>query len=318
LRYFVTGGAGFVGSHVVDRLMQEKGAEVTVYDNLSGGRLDFISQYEMRKNFNFIKGDLLDLETLDKVIKGHDIVHHLAANPDVRMGEKEPTRDIDLGIKITSNLLEAMRLNGMKKIAFSSSSVVYGEAEKLPTPEDYGPLIPISMYGAAKLGCEALISAYCHTFGFQSWIYRFANVIGPRGTHGVLVDFINKLRKDPGKLEILGNGKQKKSYLTVEETVDAVIFLMKKAKDPVNIFNLGSDDQITVKRIAEVVVEELGLDPKKVKFQYTGGERGWAGDVRFMLLDTKRISKLGWRPKLDSEGAVRHALKHLKKELWDR
>lgn len=318
MRYFVTGGAGFVGSHVVDRLMQEKGAEVTVYDNLSGGRLDFISQYEMRKNFNFIKGDLLDLETLDKVIKGHDIVHHLAANPDVRMGEKEPTRDIDLGIKITSNLLEAMRLNGMKKIAFSSSSVVYGEAEKLPTPEDYGPLIPISMYGAAKLGCEALISAYCHTFGFQSWIYRFANVIGPRGTHGVLVDFINKLRKDPGKLEILGNGKQKKSYLTVEETVDAVIFLMKKAKDPVNIFNLGSDDQITVKRIAEVVVEELGLDPKKVKFQYTGGERGWAGDVRFMLLDTKRISKLGWRPKLDSEGAVRHALKHLKKELWDR
>jgi UDP-glucose 4-epimerase len=259
----------------------------------------------------------MDQETLDKVIKGHDIVHHLAANPDVRIGEKEPTLDIDLGIRVTSNLLEAMRLHGIKRIAFSSSSVVYGEADKFPTPEDYGPLVPISMYGAAKLGCEALISAYCHTFGFQSWIYRFANVIGPRGTHGVLVDFINKLKKDPGKLEILGNGKQKKSYLTVGECVDAVMFIMKKAKDPVNIFNLGSDDQITVKRIAEVVVEELGLDPKKVKLQYTGGERGWPGDVRFMLLDTKRIAKLGWGPKLDSEGAVRHALKHLKKELWD-
>jgi UDP-glucose 4-epimerase len=316
VRYFVTGGAGFVGSHVVDRLMQEKGAEVTVYDNLSGGRLDFISQYEMRKNFTFIKADLMDQETLDKVIKGHDMVHHLAANPDVRIGEKEPTLDIDLGVRVTSNLLEAMRLNDIKRIAFSSSSVVYGEAEKFPTPEDYGPLVPISMYGAAKLGCEALISAYCHTFGFQAWIYRFANVIGPRGTHGVLVDLIDKLKKDPKRLEVLGNGKQKKSYLTVEECVDAVMFIMKTAKDPVNIFNLGSDDQITVKRIAELVVEELGL--KDVKLQYTGSERGWAGDVRFMLLDTKKIKKLGWRPKLGSEGAVRYALKHLKKELWDK
>ena len=316
MRYFVTGGAGFVGSHVVDRLMEEKGAEVTVYDNLSGGRLDFISKYEMRKNFTFIKADLLDQETLDKVIKGHDMVHHLAANPDVRIGEKEPTLDIDLGVRATSNLLEAMRLNDIKRIAFSSSSVVYGEAEVFPTPEDYGPLVPISMYGAAKLGCEALISAYCHTFGFQAWVYRFANVIGPRGTHGVLVDFINKLKKDPKRLEVLGNGKQKKSYLTVEECVDAVMFIMKKAKDPVNIFNLGSDDQITVKRIAELVVEELGL--KDVKLQYTGGERGWAGDVRFMLLDTKKIQKLGWRPKLGSEGAVRYALQHLKKELWDK
>jgi UDP-glucose 4-epimerase len=318
MRYFVTGGAGFVGSHVVDRLMKEKGAEVTVYDNLSGGRLDFIEQYEMKKNFTFIKGDLLDQETLDKVIKGHDIVHHLAANPDVRIGEKNPTLDIELGVKITSNVLEAMRLNNISKIAFSSSSVVYGEAEKFPTPEDYGPLMPISMYGAAKLGCEALITAYCHTFGFRSWIYRFANVIGPRGTHGILVDFINKLKKDPKKLEILGNGKQKKSYLTVEECVDAVMYIMNKARESVNIYNLGSDDQITVKRISEIVVEELGLDAKKVKFQYTGGERGWAGDVRFMLLDTKKIQKLGWKPKLDSEGAVRYALKNLKQEIWNK
>jgi UDP-glucose 4-epimerase len=193
--------------------------------------------------------------------------------------------------------------------------VVYGEAETFPTPEEYGPLMPISMYGAAKLGCEGLISAYCHTFGFQAWIYRFANVIGPRGTHGVLVDFIKKLKEDPTRLEILGNGKQEKSYLTVEECIEGVMFVIDKSNDPVNIFNLGTQDQLTVTRIAELVIEELGLD--NVKLDYTGGERGWKGDVRFMLLDTKKIRDLGWSPKTNSEGAVRHALGYLKKELWD-
>jgi UDP-glucose 4-epimerase len=312
MRYFVTGGAGFVGSHVVDRLM-EKG-EVTVYDNLEGGSREFLASHEGKDNFNFVKGDLRDMDALTGAIKGHDLVHHLAANPDVRIGAERPTLDIELGVQITSNLLEAMRHNDIGRIAFSSSSVVYGEAETFPTPEDYGALMPISMYGAAKLGCEGLISAYCHTFGMQAWIYRFANVIGPRGTHGVLVDFIKKLKADPTRLEILGNGKQRKSYLTVEDCVDGVMFVIENSKEPVNIYNLGSQDQITVSRIAEIVVEELGL--KDVRFEYTGGDRGWAGDVRFMLLDTGKVRALGWSPSTDSEGAVRHAMKSLKDQYW--
>lgn len=313
MKYFVTGGAGFVGSHLVDALMAIDGAEVTVYDDLSGGRREFISQHEGRPNFRFIEGDLMDRELLQSSIKGHDFVHHLAANPDVRLGEKEPERDVRLGVRITFYLVEAMREAGVKKMAFSSSSVVYGEATVLPTPEDYGPLMPISMYGAAKLGCEALISAYCHTFGMQAWIYRFANVIGPRGTHGVLVDFIRKLRADPTRLEILGDGKQSKSYLDVEECVRGVLFIIEKAGEPVNIFNLGSQDQVTVARIAEIVVEELGLGD--VMFDYTGGERGWAGDVRLMLLDTQKVRALGWSPKSGSEDAIRKAIRYLKKEM---
>jgi UDP-glucose 4-epimerase len=314
MKYFVTGGCGFIGSHLVDRLMEM--GSVTVYDNLSNGKQELIAHHIGKKGFKFVKADLLDVKTLTKELKGHDFVFHIAANSDVRIGESKPGLDLEQGPVVTANLLEAMRLNSIKKIAFSSSSVVYGETEVFPTPETYGPELPISLYGAAKLGAEGLITAYCGTYGFQAWIYRFANIIGPRGTHGVLVDFMGKLRKDPKHLEILGDGKQKKSYLTVEECVDSMLFIVKNSHDNVNLYNLGTKDQITVEHIAELLVLELGL--KNVKFQYTGGSVGWAGDVRAMLLDTTKLNKLGWSSKLNSEKAVLHAIKHLKKEIWDK
>jgi UDP-glucose 4-epimerase len=200
----------------------------------------------------------------------------------------------------------------VKKIAFPSSSVIYGEAKKVPTPEDYGPLMPISLYGASKLAAEGLITAYCHTFGFQSWIFRFANIVGRRQTHGVIVDFIEKLKKNPRELEILGNGKQNKSYLLVEECVDAMLFAIENSNERINIFNLGNKDRINVTKIAKILCEETGIKPK---FRYTGTERGWPGDVPRMMLDIKKICKLGWRAKYTSEEAIRMAARDLLKEL---
>lgn len=313
MKYFVTGGAGFIGSCIADRLMKN-GTEVTVYDNLSSGKRDFIAHHEGKKNFRFVKGDLLDQELLKKTIEGHQFVWHIAANPDVRCGSENTDVDLKNGTLATYNLLEAMRTNNVKDISFASSSVVYGEAKVLPTPEDYGPLIPISLYAAAKLACEGLITAYCHNFGMKCWIFRFANIIGRRGTHGILVDFIEKLKKDPTRLEILGNGKQRKSYLLIEECVDAMFFAVKNSGEEVNIFNLGSEDQIEVSRIAGILVEELEL--KNVRFEYTGGVRGWKGDVPLMLLGTKKINKLGWKNKYSSEEAIRKTTKMIIEERW--
>jgi len=311
MKILVTGGAGFIGSHLVDQLMQ-RGHKVTVFDNLSSGRKKFISHHLNKKNFKFIKADILDFENVKKAMRGQELVHHLAANPDIRYGIEHPDYDLKQNTMTTFNVLEAMRLNGVKKISFSSSSVVYGEAEKIPTPEDYGPPTPISLYGASKLAAEGLITAYCHTFGFQSWIFRFANIVGKRQTHGVIVDFIEKLKKNPHELEILGDGRQSKSYLLVEECVDAMLFAVEKSSEKVNIFNLGSKDQVSVARIAEILCEEVGFNPK---LRYTGTERGWPGDVPRMMLDVKKINRLGWDAKHSSEEAVRTAVKDLSKEL---
>jgi UDP-glucose 4-epimerase len=307
MKHFVTGGAGFIGSHVVDRLLTGKDDFVTVYDNLSSGKEEFIAHHKGKKNFKFVKGDLLDPKALGEAIKGHDMVHHLAANPDIRLGTANPDMDLKQGTVATFNLLEAMRLNGPKKLAFSSSSVVYGEAARIPTPEDYGPLVPISLYAAAKLGAEGLITAYCSTFEMQSWIFRFANVIGARSTHGVIFDFVAKLRKNPKELEILGNGQQRKAYLLVDDCVDAMFYIVGHAKDPVNIYNLGCEDQVQVTRIAEIIRDEMGLHD--AKFRFTGGERGWKGDVRAMLLSIDKLKKLGWKPSSTSDGAVKVAVK---------
>ena len=312
MRILVTGGAGFIGSHVVDRLIND-GHEVVVIDNLSSGKIEFIEHHMNDEKFKFIKGDLLDFDLLKKVVKNFNVVYHIAANPDVRLGASDTKVHMQQNVIATYNLLEAMRINGVRDIVFTSTSTVYGEAEKIPTPEDYGPLIPISLYGASKLAAEALITSYAHTFDMNAVIYRFANIIGPRSTHGVIYDFIMKLRKNPKELEILGDGTQSKSYLYVEDCVDAILFGYENRRVAVEIFNIGSEDWINVRKIADIVVEEMNL--KNVQYKFTGGKRGWKGDVPKMLLSIKKMKSYGWRPKRNSEESVRLTARSLLKDI---
>lgn len=309
LSILVTGGAGFIGSHLVDALLPQN--KVTILDNFSSGRRIHIDPHLNDPNFKIVEADLLDPSALDGAVNGKDIVFHLAANPDVKLGAEDTRVHLDQNILATYNLLEAMRRTGVKKIAFTSTSTVYGEAAIMPTPEDYGPLMPISLYGASKLACEALISSYCHTFEMQSWIYRFANIVGERGTHGVLIDFIRKLRKNPKELEILGSGKQRKSYLEVKDCVGAMIYCIEHSHAQANIFNIGSCDSVDVTGIANIVAESMGLSD--VNYRYTGGVdgRGWRGDVKIMLLSIDKLKGLGWSPRHDSADSIRVAVEAL-------
>ncbi|MEF8880114.1 MAG: NAD-dependent epimerase/dehydratase family protein, partial [Candidatus Thermoplasmatota archaeon] len=307
MKAFVTGGAGFIGSHLVDKLIK-KGYSVTVFDNLSSGRKEFIDQHFSKEDFNLVEADLVDKKQLEETIPGHDVVFHIAANPDVRKGAEKPSI-AEKDIQSTYNLLDAMRKNNVGRIVFSSSSTVYGETPPEALPEDYGPLLPISVYGAAKLASEGLISSFCHTFDMQGWIYRFANVVGERGTHGVIVDFINKLRDNPKELEILGDGQQKKPYLYVTECIDGILYGFENSKDEINVFNLGVDSATQVTRIGEIVVEVMELND--VEFKYTGGKRGWKGDVPYFQFDTSKMKKLGWKPSLSSDEAVKKATQDL-------
>lgn len=302
----ITGGAGFIGSHLVDGLLQDNA--VTVLDNFSSGKKDFLAHHFQNPNFHLIEGDLLDLSTLEQAMPGKDMVFHLAANPDVKLGAENTRVHLEQNVMATYNCLEAMRKTGVRRIAFTSTSTVYGEAKIVPTPEDYGPLLPISLYGASKLCCEALISAYCHTFEMKSWIYRFANIVGERGTHGVLVDFIRKLRQNPKELEILGSGKQRKSYLEVKDCVRAMIYAVENSHEEINLFNIGSRDSIDVTRIADIVAERMGLFG--VNYRYTGGVdgRGWKGDVLTMMLSIEKMERLGWTPEHGSAGAIETAV----------
>ena len=301
--YFVTGGAGFIGSFVVDRLALKNG--VTVYDNLSSGKKDFILHHIGDKGFRFVKADLLDVGRLVKEMKGHESVWHMAANPDIRKGTESTMVDLEQNTIATFNVLECARRCDVDSVVFSSTSTVYGRAKTVPTPEDHGPLMPISLYGASKLACEALVSAYAELYGIRGYIYRFANIIGPRSTHGILFDLVQKLNVDPKRLEVLGDGKQRKSYLLVDECVDGMVYGFEHSKDRLNYFNLGAEDQIEVKRIVQILLEETKL--KGVKVVYTGGESGWKGDVPRFLLSTKKMAKLGWKAERSSEEAVREA-----------
>ncbi len=301
----VTGGAGFIGSHVVDRLVEED--RVIVIDNLSSGRREFVNP-----EAEFIRADLA-IDELTQLLRGADEVWHIAANPDVRIGAENPDAIYRNNVLATYRLLEAMRRAGVERLIFTSTSTVYGEASVIPTPEDYPPH-PISIYGASKLACEALIESYAHTFDMKCWIYRFANVIGRRSTHGVIYDFIMKLRANPEELEILGNGEQNKSYIYIDDCIDAMFFGL-KADGKVNVFNIGTEDQIKVRRIAEIVCEEMKLSPT---FRFTGGDRGWKGDVPVMLLSIERLKKLGWRPRFGSEEAVRLAVRDLLEGLEEK
>ena len=308
----VTGGAGFIGSHLVERLLLDN--EVTVLDNFSSGRIEFLEPYRDIPDFHLLTGDLMNPKILDNAVSGKDFIFHLAANPDVKLGSEDTHVHLEQNVLATYNLLEAMRKNDVRQMAFTSTSTVYGEAAQVPTPEDYGPLLPISLYGASKLSCEALISSYCHTFQMQSWIYRFANIVGERGTHGVLVDFIRKLRENSGKLEILGSGKQRKSYLEVKDCVCAMIHAVEHSTGEVNVFNIGSEDSVDVTEIADIVVGQMGLDG--VEYNYTGGidGRGWRGDVKLMLLSIEKIKRLGWSPELGSARALEVAVRALLKD----
>jgi len=313
MKVFVTGGAGFIGSHIVDKLL-ERGDFVTVYDNLSTGNKEFIEHNFKNKNFKFIEGDLLDLNKLEKSIKGHDFVFHIAANADVRGGIINTKVDLEQNIIATHNILDTMRKDGIRKIVFASSSVVYGEPTRFPTPEDYGPLAPISLYGSSKLACEGLITAFCHTFDMQSWIFRFGNVTGERYTHGVIFDFVKKLLQNSKELEILGDGKQKKTYIYVIDLINAMFLALEKANETFNIFNLGNDGWIEVTKVADIICKEMGLD--NVKYRFTGGARGWKGDAPFVFLDITKIKKLGWKPKISLEDSIRITTQYLLKNKY--
>ncbi|MBI3319356.1 MAG: SDR family NAD(P)-dependent oxidoreductase [Candidatus Omnitrophica bacterium] len=312
MRVLITGGAGFIGSHLVDRLLRDH--DVVVLDNLSLGKEELLNDYRRHPRFTFVEGDVRDAAHLDAAIRGCDAVAHLAANSDIRAGTRTTDVDLQHGVLATYQVLEAMRRHGVSKIWFTSSSVVYGVPTIVPTPEDYGPLLPISLYGASKLAAEGLISAFAHLYDIQAWIFRCANVVGSRMTHGALYDFVKKLHDDPTRLTILGDGNQCKVYLHVEDCLDGMLFAVTHAEEPVNVLNLSTDDAVVVRRMAEMVVHHLGL--AQVAFQFTGTPYGWKGDVPRVGLDTTKMKTLGWAPRLNSEQAVASAIEALTPCRW--
>lgn len=309
----VTGGAGFIGSHIVDALVK-KGDRVLVIDNLSAGATANIKVHIESGKAEFLQADLLE-DGWQERISGADRVFHIAADPDVRASAISPGKVYDNNVLATERVLEAMREQGIKELVFTSTSTVYGEANVIPTPEDYSPMIPISIYAASKLACEAMIAGYAHTYGMKSWVFRFANIIGERSGHGVIWDFVHKLKDNPAELEILGDGKQIKSYLSVGACVEAVLFAVENSDEPFNYFNIGSEDWIDVTAIAEIVVGEMDLSG--VIFSYTGGDRGWVGDVPKMQLGVEKLKGLGWKPDTGSAESIRLAVRTLLEETKD-
>jgi UDP-glucose 4-epimerase len=311
-KVLVTGGAGFIGSHLVDKLVG-MGCEVTVVDNLASGKMEFLG--DSRDSIKIESADLMKPDALSPYLEGCDIIFHLAANPVVNISDDETRLHIDSNIMLTYNVLESMRKSGVSNLGFASTSTVYGEPAQVPTSETYGPLIPLSLYAASKLSCEAIISAYCYIYNMHTVMYRFANVIGPRSTHGVIFDLVNKLRANPNTLEILGREPgTDKSYIHISDCVGGIIHAYENSQDRVGIYNIGSEDSIDVKGLAEIVCQEMGLD--NVKFNWTGGVddgRGWKGDVKIMLLDIESMKELGWKPQYSSKDAVMLTARNLAK-----
>jgi UDP-glucose 4-epimerase len=299
-RAVVTGGAGAIGGVLVAALLRQ-GRPVTVIDNLSSGRLENLSEVQADPGFRFVKADLLKAEEIAPAFRGATEVWHLAANPDIRRGTEDPRIDLEQGTVATFRMLDAARAAGIRRVRFSSSSVVYGFPEKFPTPEEYGPLFPQSQYAASKLAAEGLVSAFSHSYGMTSCLFRFANIVGPGMTHGIIFDFLKKIQRDPKRLEVLGDGRQRKSYLWTQDCVDGMLLASERATAPVEVYNLGSQDQISAMEIAEKVVAALGVG---AKIETTGGSRGWVGDVPQQFLATERIRKLGWKPRYGSAEAV--------------
>jgi len=312
MRYFVTGCSGFIASNLVDYLLKN-GNEVVGFDNFSTGQENFILQAKISSNFQIIEGDILDFEKLKLSMAGCDFVFHLAANADVRFGTEHVDKDLKQNTIGTFNVLEAMRSNNIKKIAFSSTGSVYGEAKIIPTPEDAPFPIQTSFYGASKLAGESLLSAFAEGFDFQVWIFRFVSILGERYSHGHVYDFYKQLLNDPTKLAVLGNGKQRKSYLYVGDCIDAIMVAIEKSNEKVNIFNLGTDEYCEVNDSIGWISEHLKLKPI---LTYTGTERGWIGDNPFIFLDTKKIINLGWKPKFTIQEGIIKTIQYLENNQW--
>jgi UDP-glucose 4-epimerase len=306
MNILITGGAGFIGSHLCDELIAQE-HNLVVIDNLVLGREENIAHLFSNSQFKFIKGDILDMSFFNSIFETHqfDAVFHMAANSDIQKGGKDPMVDYELTFMTTFNVLQCMKKYNVKQLIFASTSAIYGETSDLLT-EDYGPLLPVSNYGASKLASEAYISAFSANYDIQTWITRFPNVVGERFTHGVVYDFVKKLRNNPNELEVLGNGEQYKPYMYVQDLVSGIIYVWKNSNNRLNIYNLGVESRTKVKEIAQIVIEELGLEAHIV---YTGGDRGWLGDVPEFKYDLSKIHQLGWRAKYTSNEAVRLAAK---------
>ena len=312
MRAFVTGGAGFIGSNLVDRLLAANHS-VVAYDNFSTGQDAFLEIARSHPQFTIIRGDTLDLPALVEAMAGSEMVFHLAANADVRFGLEHPRKDLDQNTIATFNVLEAMRATGAQRIVFASTGSIYGEASVIPTPERAPFTVQTSLYGASKLAGEGLIQAYCEGFGFQSWIFRFVSILGERYTHGHVVDFYRSLRADPSRLRVLGNGRQRKSYLYVQDCIDAILVALDRATEKVNVLNLGTEECCEVNDSIEWIIRALGVSPI---LDYTGGDRGWIGDNHFIFLDTARIRALGWKPKLTIREGILRTLDYLRSNEW--
>jgi UDP-glucose 4-epimerase len=311
-RFFVVGGAGFIGSHFTDRLLGDPGVrQVTLYDNFSSGREWHYAPHRADARLRVVRGDVKDVEALRRAMDGHEVVIHLASNPDIARAATEPDIDFREGTNLTQNVVEAMRTGSAKRILYASGSGIYGDLGELEVPEDHGPLLPISTYGASKLAGEALITAYCHMFGLSGCAFRFGNVVGPRQTHGVGFDFVRRLLKDPGTLPILGDGTQSKSYIHVRDVVEAVLTAHEKTEAPFQAYNVATGDYITVREIAELAVEVLRLPAGRTRLVFGTGNRGWKGDVPVVRLDTERIKSLGWRCQRTTREALRTSMSEM-------
>jgi UDP-glucose 4-epimerase len=312
MKVFVTGAAGFIASNLVDRLLAD-GHHVTGYDNFSTGQEHFVKDALRHARFHLHRQDLLDQDALRRAMDGADLVIHLAANADVRFGLQHPTKDLEQNTLATSNVLEAMRATGVRRIAFASTGSVYGEASVIPTPEDTAFPVQTSLYAASKLAAEALIEAYSEGFGFQGYIFRFVSILGERYSHGHVFDFYRQLLSHPQELHVLGNGLQRKSYLYVQDCIDAILVAIETAKDRVNILNLGTDEYCQVNDSIGWICEHLNLQPE---LRYSGGDRGWVGDNPFIFLDCSRMRALGWKPKLTIREGIARTLAYLQQNQF--
>lgn len=305
-KYFITGGSGFIGSHIVDELIK-LGNEVTVYDNFSTGQKLFTSHHLKNPKFKLVEGDVLDTYTLERSMAGHDFVFHMSAHADVRSGFEDHFIDHEQNLEATQNVLEAMVKNNVKRIAFASTSSVYGDAKVHPTPEEE-PFLPTSLYGATKAACETYIASYASYYDWNAYIFRFVSWTGERYTHGIVADLIKKLAKNSKEVELLSDGTPKKSSLYVKDGVSAIFTILDKAKEKVNIFNIGHEEVLTIDQIVDIIFDELAVRPKK---KYLGGKRGWKGDNNFVLLSAEKLKNLKWAPRFSIEEGIRRTVRYL-------